>query len=457
MAGTRRQRLRLMAAREALWIALIAVATTAIALGVVYFQTVRVVEAQMRAVVDGELQTLLEVDRNDGHDALRQTVTDAVDSDKSGNDFFYLLAAGDGSRLAGNLTRWPVDVPPAGWSRFTVRLTSLQGPYTRQIDALAVRLSGGNKLLVGHLAEGRLRIRDRFLTAVGVAAVLSTLFGLLFGYWRTRRALAFIAAMNDTGDRFLAGSLKERLPVTRHGDEYDRLSETVNAAFDATQNMVESLRAVTDGMAHDLKTPLTRIQARLELAQMRAGEGSAFDELFQETDKDLRALLGLIDGMLRLARAEATSVQSFVALDLATLARDMAELYAPVAEDKGVLLTLATDAAPVRGSSPLLTQLVANLLDNAIKYTPAGGRVRLATGSEGDQGWLTVADTGPGIAPEDRARVLTRFVRLDASRQSPGVGLGLSLVDTIVRVHGGRLTLADNAPGLRVDVRMPRG
>lgn len=462
LLGARRSDRRRFAFREAGWIALIALFTTALALGIVYLQTISTVQNQMRGIVERELDTLLdsyqqasrEAGPAAGRAAAAELIGRATRNGRSGNDYVYMLVDPAGVRLAGNLTRWPSGMPSDGWASFRLTLSSLQGSYTRQIDAHSIDLPGGDRLLVGHLAEGRLRIRDRFLEAMGLAVLLCGGFALLAGYWRSRRVVGFVGVVNDTGARFLSGEMGERLPLTGANDEYDRLAMTVNAAFEATQHMVESLRAVTDGMAHDLKTPLTRIRARLELARLREEVPPSIDELLADTDRDLATLLKLIDGMLRLARAEATSAQSFVSVDLAALARDVVDLYEPVAEDKGVRLTLAAAPAPARGSPALLSQLMANLIDNAVKYTPAGGIVRVATDPRGGARF-TVADTGPGIPAADRARVLTRFVRLDASRNTPGVGLGLSLVDTIARVHGATLTLGDNRPGLQVEVRFP--
>jgi len=225
----------------------------------------------------------------------------------------------------------------------------------------------------------------------------------------------------------------------------------LNTSFTEIERLVDSLRTATDALAHDLKTPLTRIRSRIELS---ASSDDPTD-VASDIRSDLDALLRTIDDTLRLARAETTMASEFTPVDFAAIVREAGELFEPVADDRGVALTVETVPAAICGVRSLLGQLVTNLLDNAIKYTPPGGRVivRLARGHTGL--WLTVADTGPGIAADQREQALARFVRLDPSRHAEGSGLGLSIAVTAARVHGGTLTLEDNAPGLKVVVSLP--
>jgi signal transduction histidine kinase len=286
-------------------------------------------------------------------------------------------------------------------------------------------------------------------------SVLATaVLGLSLGWLVSRRGVRVVRAAADTGDRFLSGHLDERLKVSPRDDEFDRLAEVFNACLDEIERMVRSLRAATDGLAHDLKTPLTRIKARLELAALRGPEAPTQD-ILADTARDLDALLSLVNGLLVLARADATTADSFVALDLAAVAQEAYDLYAPLAEDAGQHLVLQVSPAPARGVSSLLLHATANLIDNAIKHGSLDGQIVVATGLDGAVSRLTVGDRGPGIAPEARERAVQRFSRVDESRSTPGSGLGLSLVATVARVHRGQLVLADNRPGLKAELRLP--
>jgi signal transduction histidine kinase len=319
----------------------------------------------------------------------------------------------------------------------------------------AVLLDGNYRLLVGQIAESGIALRDRYLVALFWSLLITGLLGLLLGWLLSRRALAFVENVSTTGARFLAGNLEERVPLLGRDDEYERLAETINACFVEIEHVVRSLRAATDGMAHDLKTPLTRISARLELAEMRGASEVELRQIIADSRNDLAGLLRIIEDILNLARAEATTSVNFTDADLAAITADAVELYQPVAEDKGVTLELTSSPASIRGAPALLSQLVVNLLDNAVKYSPSGGRVEVTVARQPDLAVLTVSDQGPGIPADRRIDVLSRFVRLDESRGMPGVGIGLSIVAAVARVHRATLDLQDNGPGLRVVVRFP--
>lgn len=441
--------------RGALWITLIALLTTGAALTVQYVQTVRLLESQMRGLLEDEAASLAERYQAGGLFELAAWLRRQQQLPRL-NEFFYLLAGPDGRPLAGNLSAWPAEVDSAGFHRFPIMLVTADGTRRpRSVETRTVLLDGRYRLLVGHFAEERTALRARYLAALLWSLAITGLLGLALGWWHSRRGLAFVEKVSDTGGRFLAGALDERVPVSERGDEYDRLAGTINACFGEIEHVVRSLRAATDGMAHDLKTPLTRINARLELAEMRGADEAALRRAIEESRGDLAGLLRIIEQMLSLARAEATTSASFEELDLAGIVREAAELYAPVAEDRGVALDCALAPAWMSGARALLGQLAANLIDNAIKYAPAGGTVRIAVGHERGAVMLSVADNGPGIPADRRGDVLSRFVRLDESRAMPGVGIGLSIVSAVARIHRASLDLIDAEPGLRVEVRFP--
>jgi len=439
------------ALRGALWITVIALIATGTALTVQYVQTIRLLDARAQAAVDDETAGLIERYRAEGPFAVVQAVSRAVGRPRI-TDFIYLMTDTAGEPIAGNLAHWPDEINRTGYRTFDTQITTARGNVIdRQVAARTVLLGGDYRLLVGSLSDDRRMLHDRYVAALAWSLIATGAIGLLFGFWYSRRGLAFLTAASAAGDRFQAGHLDERLPVTGRGDEYDRLAVTLNTSFTEIERLVDSLRTATDALAHDLKTPLTRIRSRIELsASSRDPSGIASD-----IRSDLDALLRTIDDTLRLARAETTMASEFTPVDLAAIVREAGELFEPVADDRGVALIVETVPAAICGVRSLLGQLVTNLFDNAIKYTPPGGRVIVRLAREHTGLRLTVADTGPGIAADQREQALARFVRLDPSRHAEGSGLGLSIAVTAARVHGGTLTLEDNAPGLKVVVSLP--
>lgn len=378
---------------------------------------------------------------------------DARARSNEARDFVYVVADDRFRVIAGDLSFWPRDMRQYGWSRSTVWLKSGQGAFEHDIEAQVVPLGRTSRLLVGHLASGRARLRERFIETLVWSIGLTGLIGLGLGWWISRRALRFVGRVSDTGERFLAGRLDERLPTTGTGDEYDRLADTVNACFSEVERMVASLRAATDGLAHDLKTPITRIKARIELAILRDPGNDS--NLLHETTHDLDALLKLINDLLGLARAEALTSEAFERVDLAAIVSEAVNLYEPVADSEGRHLIGHAQPALVQGVRPLLTQAVVNLIDNALKYGGSEADVCVRTETRDGRVILSVSDNGPGINAEDRERAVARLTRLDSSRTTPGSGLGLSIVAAVVRAHGGTLSLHDNHPGLKVEISLP--
>ena len=243
--------------------------------------------------------------------------------------------------------------------------------------------------------------------------------------------------------------------MSGRGDEYDRLALTINRSFEEVERLVGSLRAATEGLAHDLKTPLTRVRARLELADLEGADGVRLRDPVAESRQDIETILQLIEDVLGLARAEATGVANFTPIDLDVIVAEALELYELVAAERDVRLEQRIEPAQLNGSRWLLAQMTINLIDDAIKYTPAGGRVAIELANSERAIRLAVADGGPGIAEAQRERALQRFARLDPSRSQPGSGLGLSIVAAAARVHRASPTLSDNAPGLRVEILFP--
>ena len=270
--------------------------------------------------------------------------------------------------------------------------------------------------------------------------------------------------MTETTRTIMAGNFSGRLPVSGSEDELDRLAVNLNAMLERIEALLKGFKEVSDNIAHDLKTPLTRLRNRCEEA-LRTGKGeAAYRTALNATIEESDELIRTFNALLMIARAESGEASTPMAeFDASDIARGVGELYDPLADDKGIALKVdAPTAAPIKGNRELVTQALANLVDNAIKYggpaLPAanGSEIVIKAMSEGDRILLTVADSGPGIAEADRGRVVERFVRLEQSRSEPGSGLGLSLASAVARLHGGELKFEDNHPGLKAVLALPR-
>jgi len=441
------------ALRGAIWITLIALATTGFALTVQFAQTMRLLEQRNHALVDDEAASLLSRYRAAGLQGVARAVQQEGGAPRL-NEFFYLLATPGGRPLAGNLVEWPREVNRPGYHRFETRVASSRAPLReRNVEARAIILPDGYRLLVGNLSDERMVLRDRYLSALVWSLLATGILGLALGFWYSRRGLFFVQAASDAGNRFLRGKLDERLPVSARRDEYDRLACTLNTTFEEIERLIGSLRAATEGLAHDLRTPITRIRARLELAEMQQADAEQLHAVMAESREDLDAILRLIEDILELARAEAIAEAGFAPLRLDAIVAEAVELYEPLAEERGLRLQMHTAPAQLSGSRSLLARMVTNLLDNAIKYSPQGGRILVAVEATEQSVVLSVADEGPGVPEAQREKVLHRFARLDPSRSQPGSGIGLSIVAAAVRAHRAELELQENNPGLRVVIR----
>ena len=438
-------------------------ASVLVLLAFIHWTTVRVIDRQTGATIEAEVRGLAEQYRARG---IRRLI--AVIEERSGvygdPDGVYLLADAQYRPLAGNLSAWPREAGGAqgGWVEIAARRAD-GGEAQGTIPARTFVLPGDFRLLVGRDPRGRADFEDLILESLGGALGITLVLGLLGGLVMSRRMLRRVDAVRETGQRIVRGDLSRRMPVTGVGDEFDRLSITVNEMLDEIETLMTGLRTVTDSVAHDLRSPLTRLRSRLELALRDGpadghgqgqGHRAALEHAVAETDGILRTFAMLME----IARAESGKAGiAMTPLDLGAVVADTVALYAPLAEEKGLRLEAALDdVGAVTGHGQFLSQLVANLLDNALAYT-AEGHVRVTLAREpAGAARLTVEDSGPGIPPAERARVLQRFVRLDASRSGGGAGLGLSLVAGVASLHRAQLAL-DESPlgGLRVTVTFP--
>ncbi len=425
--------------------------------------TGRLITEQITATVDAEIAGLTEQYTVGG---LRQLILTLENRSLRPGSSFYLVTAPTGQALAGNVgSLAPGVLDKVGWTETVYRRLDEQEPTEHRALVRVAQLSGGFRLLVGRDLEERARMNEIITAAARGSVALVVVLGLAGGFFVTRRVLRRFDAMTATTQRIMEGDLSERLPVTGTGDEVDRLAINLNVMLDRIEALMRGLKEVSDNIAHDLKTPLTRLrnrcEAALRTAQSESDYRGALDAMIEESD----GLIRTFDALLMIARAESGQARdNMKEFDAGDIVRGVAELYEPLAEERGLSLVVdAASPATIRGNRELLSQALANLVDNAIKYAPApeaADRARqeitLRVQQENDRVLIVIADRGPGIAEPDRARAIERFVRLPQSLAEPGSGLGLSLAAAVARLHGGELRLEDNAPGLKVVISLPK-
>ena len=427
-------------------------------LAFIYVSTEGFTTRQMEAVIEAEVQGLAERYRVAGTRGLRALVDERLARNPASSSI-YLLADPRFRVLAGNLSSWPEAARSTDpWIEF--ELYTAGAADRREVHRARARhfqLPHGFHLLVGRNMRDFEHMRSAIFRTtawgVGIAAVLAFVIA-----WRLRRSVvARIESINRTSRRIMEGELSERIRSHGSGDEFDELITNLNAMLERIESLMEDVRRVSDNVAHDLRTPLGRLRTRLERLRDAEGDGVSA-ELAEAALEEADQMLATFNALLRIARIETRQRRhAFERVNLATVGNDVADLYAPVAESRGITFRHSGIEAPVDGDADLIFQSLANLLDNAMKYTPEGGAVTLHVTSDDDAVTVVVADSGPGVPPEEREAVLRRFYRLEPARSTPGSGLGLSLVAAVAELHEATLELEDNAPGLLVRLRFRRG
>ncbi|HWJ72141.1 MAG TPA: HAMP domain-containing sensor histidine kinase [Kaistia sp.] len=377
----------------------------------------------------------------------------------------YVIADASGNVVAGNVTEVPSALlQRSGLDPVTIPYKRLEGDSTRHLAMVRVLpLPNGLRMLVGRDVSDIERIRVVVAKAMMIGVGLLIALALLSWFFVSRRVLKRIDQVSATSRRIMDGDLSGRLEVTGTGDEFDRLAASLNAMLDRIEALLSGLKEVSDNIAHDLKTPLTRLRTRVEAALAGPERTDEYRAALEATIEDSDQLIRTFNALLMIARIEAGSPDGAMAsINLARVVADVAEFYEPVAEEAEVYLALSLEEPlPMIGSRELISQALGNLVDNAIKYVKTGdapptpARVEVTARREGGDIVIQVADNGPGIPVSERERVLERFVRLEKSRSQPGSGLGLSLVDAVARLHHGNLSLGDAEPGLVVTLRFP--
>jgi signal transduction histidine kinase len=431
------------------------------------WNTRRLITEQITTTVNAEASELHELYLRRGLGLLTWTI--ARRALRPGANL-YLIAAPNGVALeGGNISALsPGVMATNGWSETWYRRLD-EGDNTEHRALVKVtELTNGFRLLIGRDLEERRRLFGIVAKGTQWSVLVVIVLGICGGVFVSRRVLQRIDAMTGTAQRIMAGDLTGRLPVGRSGDELDRLAGNLNAMLERIEALMNGLKEVSDNIAHDLKTPLTRLRNRAEEALARSSSEADYRAALERTIEESDGLIRTFNALLMIARAESGQARGNMDdFDAADVAGGIHELYEPLAEDDGMTLKVKAQAAPIHGNRELISQAVANLVENAIKYgKPAAQsagtvvsmdarQITIEAKREGDQVLLSVTDRGPGIPEADRKHVVERFVRLEASRTMPGSGLGLSLASAVATLHGGELRLGDAHPGLVATLVLP--
>src|SRR3977135_3604493 len=439
-------------------------------LGYFAWNTRRLITEQITATVNAETSEISEIFARRGLRGLIFTIENRALRPGAN---LYLVTAPAGQALAGNVgSLAPGVMSSTGWTETAYRRLDEQDTADHRALVRVTELSSGFRLLIGRDLEERRRLFGIVAKAAQWSILVVVVLGLGGGVFVARRVLRRIDAITGTTQRIMAGDLSGRLPVGRSGDELDRLAENLNAMLERIEGLMMGLKEVSDNIAHDLKTPLTRLRNRAEEALAKSGSEAEYRRALEGTIEESDGLIRTFNALLMIARAESGQARGNMdTFDAGEVANGIHELYEPLAEDDGMTLRVKTVPTPLHGNRELISQALANLVENAIKYGKpsaaaqplSAGAVAGAEGREiliearrhGDQVLLSVTDHGPGITQAAQQHAVARFVLRQATATQPGSGLGLSLASAVATLHGGELRLGDAHPGLSATLAIP--
>ncbi|MXY65195.1 MAG: HAMP domain-containing histidine kinase [Gammaproteobacteria bacterium] len=444
--------------RLALLYALIFSSSTLILFYFFYLFTASYMTQQMDNTIEAEIQGLAERYDRDGLEGLTRLIAERVNRSQGTGNSLYLLTTYTLEPLVGNLDRWPLEasIDNEKWLEFSLEVNE-QTNETHLARARIFRLPGRYGLLVGRdihqLTQAKLRIVQALTWGLAIMVLLAFVGGLVL----SRRTVRNIERINQTARSIMSGNLSRRVEITNRNDDFDQLAANLNQMLDRIQTLMEDIRRVSDNIAHDLRTPLTRLRQHMEEARRQVDSESISAISLESSIREADSLLTTFNALLRIARIEAGQVTTdFAVLDYRTLVEDVVEFYEPLAEEKNQFLTVdAGNTIKTMGDRDLLFQALANVIENAIKYTQENGHISVILSQLDNDAVITIADNGPGIPAEERERVFRRFYRLDRSRSTTGNGLGLSMVAAVVTMHQGQIRLMDNDPGLKTVMQFP--
>ncbi len=403
----------------------------------------------LMAANDADIATVTNGLRAEGIDEAIEVVQQTLNPET-----YMVIQDTAGKVLAGNLR-----LVQCGSGVFTIELPPAPDHrHPRIVLGRCAELTATTRIFVGRDTGVMHATRERILHAFGWVVLGTCAFSILAGLYLGRRLMAQMDAITATCERVIAGNFNERIPTRGRDDEWDRLARAINEMLDRIAMLLENLQQVSSDIAHDLRTPLTRLRNRLEAARELPPDKEAYSAVIVRALGDTDRLLSMFSALLRISQVEAgTRIQTFTGVSLTDVLQRLFEFYLPVAEDSGHgLSSTLHQGVVVRGDEELLMQLFSNLIENAIRHTPQGAQIRLTLDVHDGAAVAAVTDDGPGVAPEDRDKVTRRFYRGSASRSAEGHGLGLALAAAIVQLHGARLELGEAAPGLRVTIVFPQ-
>ncbi|WP_198945763.1 HAMP domain-containing sensor histidine kinase [Acetobacter sp. DsW_063] len=449
--------------RFAIGYAVLFSASAVLFLSVIWWGTAGLIERQVEASVAADARALSERWTDGGLSALALTIEDRLE-DNVDDDAIYLLVDPHGQHVAGNLPSWPADVAMSNvWYQLSVRRAGARGVAEVQ----GFDLPGGYRLLVGRDVRGRAMLRRLLTDLLLWAWIMITalaLGGALLVRSMFRRMISQIAR---TTTAVAHGDMTRRMPLHGRGNELDEVAEAINEMLDRIARLMDGVKQVSNAIAHDLRTPITRARAQLEYAALHGKDEATLRSAIEDGVADLDNITAVFEALLRIAQIEAGSRRSaFASFDLIPVLRDIAELYEPAADEHEIKVVMRLpEHLPFYGDRSMIQQAVSNLLDNAIKFSPHGGSITVASavgpnlGMEGSPAGrvatIAISDEGMGMSEADIARASDRFFRADSARNTPGSGLGLSLVQAIVQLHGGTMQFSRRDPGLTVRMQLP--
>jgi signal transduction histidine kinase len=432
--------------------------SASVVLGYVFWNTVGLIERQTEETIRAEVQALADQYRLRSLSGVVDVINRRINEDTG---TLYLLVNSGGERLIGNLAKLPeAGLPDSTWVDFSINKGKGVNQVRHTARAFHVNLAGGYELLVGRDVEEQRAFRNVILNALYWGIGLALALGLGGGFLMSRNFLRRVDAITEASRSIMAGDLSQRMPITGSKDELDRLAGSLNEMLSQIERLMAGMKEVSSNVAHDLKTPLTRLRARAEAA-LRSASNDEHRSALQQTISESDKLLQTFNALLSIAKAESGQArEGLESIDASEVLGDVAELYEPLLEDTGGSLAIGElPILPVRADRQLLSQALSNVIDNAMKYGASkDGKsidVTLRAAIETGSAVITISDAGQGISEENRERVLERFVRLDESRSKPGNGLGLSLVASVMKLHGGSIEFADAGPGLKVILKLP--
>jgi signal transduction histidine kinase len=424
----------------------------------VYWSTASYVRGRSDRAIVAEHVILRQAYNQAGRDGLIATIGQRI-TDERFEGGLYLLADASFAPVAGNLKVWPTALKgSAGWGNFDAPEWKPEATDRPLLRASFETLPEGYHLLVGKDIDDLDEFAEKIEIALSLSILLTFFLGGFTSVFVTRRTIRRIEAINATSRAIMQSGLGQRIPRQGMRDEWDLLAENLNLMLDRIEGLMGEVKQVIDNVAHDLRTPLAHMRGRLEKAYASPRDGAHDQSLIGDTMADLDSVLRMFASLMRISQIEANDrTAAFRAVNLASIAREVVELFDAAAEEKGVRLGVVADQPVlVTGDRDLLFDAVSNLIDNAIKHGRDAGQITVEVAQDNGGAVISIADDGPGIPVEESQQVFKRFYRLERSRRTPGNGLGLSLVAAVARLHGARIEMADNAPGLKFRLLFPR-